>query len=212
MMIARTITIALAVAVVGVAPDGRDPAAAAAVYARMQHVNAALRTYEATVHVDVAMHSFPFISPKLDGQAFFKRPDRNAVVFNTVPALASAFRKIYPVIPPPAEWDSLYIVTPVADDGATAVFRLVPRKHGRVDHIDVEADDKSATVTKLVWNYEEGGSVALAQEYANVNGAYVVSSQSGKVDLPSYKADVVSKFSDYKLNVAVDDKVFEDAK
>jgi hypothetical protein len=63
-----------------------------------------------------------------------------------------------------------------------------------------------------VWNYEDGGSISLAQEYANVDGAYVVSAQSGKVDLPSYKADVASKFSDYKLNVAVDDKVFEDAK
>jgi outer membrane lipoprotein-sorting protein len=211
-MIARTLSIALAVAVLGVAPDARDQAGAAAVYARMQHVNAALKSYEATVHVDVAMHSFPFISPKLDGEAFFKRPDRNAVVFNTVPALASAIRKIYPQVPPPAEWDSLYVVTPVSDDGSVSTLRLVPRKHGRVDHIDVEADDKTATATKFVWNYEDGGSISLAQEFANVDGAYVVSAQSGKVDLPSYKADVASKFSDYKLNVAVDDKVFEDAK
>ena len=62
---------------------------AAAVYARMQKVNAGLKSYQADLHVDVTTHGFPFISPSLDGKAYFEQPDKNAVVFETVPALAN---------------------------------------------------------------------------------------------------------------------------
>ncbi len=207
---ARLVLAALVLPALGIAPDlDASSASGAAVFARMKTVNANLKSYEAAVHVDIAMHSFPFISPKLDGQAYFKKPDRNAVVFDTVPALANAFRKVYPQIPPPEQWDRLFVVTVASDDGTVTALKLVPRKHGRISFIDVKADDKTATVTSLVWNYEEGGSIALDQEYSLVNGAYVVTAQTGKVELPSYKADVASKFSGYKLNVPIDDKVFE---
>src|SRR5271155_4976545 len=104
---------------------------ASAVYARMQRVNTALRSYQADLHVDVTTHGFPFISPSLDGKAYFEQPDKNAVVFETVPALASQFKKVYPQLEPPSEWPTVYEVTPVSDDGATAQFRLVRKKNGR---------------------------------------------------------------------------------
>jgi hypothetical protein len=37
-----------------------------------------------------------------------------------------------------------------------------------------------------------------------------VQRQTGHVDLPAYKADVTSAFSDYKLNVAIQDSVFQE--
>src|SRR5665213_1008833 len=90
---------------------------AMAVYARMQKVNAGLKSYQADLHVDVTTHGFPFISPSLDGKAYFEQPDKNAVIFDTVPALASQFKKVYPQLEPPAEWPTVYDVSPVADDG-----------------------------------------------------------------------------------------------
>ncbi|GAC1542781.1 MAG: hypothetical protein NVS2B17_21750 [Candidatus Velthaea sp.] len=183
--------------------------AGADVYARMQRVNANLKSYTAALHVDVQTHSFPFLSPQLDGTAYFKRPDKNAVVFDTVPALASQFKKVYPQIEPPAEWPSIYDVTPVSDDGTTSAFRLVRKKPGRIDHVDVKVDDKTATVSAMTYVYKEnGGSVSLTQTYDVIEGNYVVKSQAGKVDIPHYNADVSSSFSNYKLNVSVPDKVF----
>ena len=67
-------------------------------FKRMVALNGALHTYKATVHLDVALKSFPFISPSLDGTAYYKKPDKEAVVFDTVPALASQFKKVYPKI------------------------------------------------------------------------------------------------------------------
>ena len=42
--------------------------------------------------------------------------------------------------------------------------------------------------------------------FHEVKGA--IKSQAGKVELPSYKADVTSTFSNFKLNVSIPDTVF----
>lgn len=210
---AGTVAFALALAsafgpAVAQAPAGADTAAA--VYLRMQKVNAGLQSYEADLHVDVKMHSFPPISPSLDGTAYFKQPDKNAIVFNTVPLLAQEFKRIYPQLEPPAAWPAIYDVTPVADDGSTSVLRLVRKKNGRIDHVDVTVDDRTATVSSMTYVYKDGGSIAFSQTYDEIDGNYLIKSQTGKVDLPHYSADVTSSFSNYKLNVALDDRLFEE--
>jgi outer membrane lipoprotein-sorting protein len=178
------------------------------VYARMQAVNAGLKSYRATLHVEITTHGFPFISPSLDGKAYFQQPDRNAVVFDTVPVLANAFKKVYPQLEPPGEWPRIYDVTPVSDDGTTAAFRLVRKKNGRIDHVDVTVDDRTATVTSMAYIYKDGGTISFQQTYIVVDGNYVIKSQTGKVEIPHYNADVASTFSNYELNVKIDDAVF----
>ncbi len=63
-----------------------------------------------------------------------KRPDKNKVVFTGgVPLVAQQFDKLYAHIESPSQWQELYAVTIVSDDGKTAIFKLVPRKRGNVD-------------------------------------------------------------------------------
>jgi outer membrane lipoprotein-sorting protein len=178
-------------------------------FKRMVALNSALRTYRATIHLDVALKSFPFVSPSLDGTAYYKRPDKEAVVFDTVPALASQFKKVYPKVEPPAEWHALYDAYVMTDSGGSTVFRLVPKKNGRVDHLDVKVDDANATIVGYTWTYKDGGFVSFDQTFKSVDGNFLVDKQNGHVELPSYKADVTSQFSNYKLNVAIADSVFE---
>jgi hypothetical protein len=201
------LAVALTVGSIAAAPPASG-GNAAAVFARMQRVNAGLKSYQADLHVDVTTHGFPFISPSLDGKAYFEQPDKNAVVFETVPALASQFKKVYPQLEPPSEWSQSYDVTPVSDDGTTAQFRLVRKKNGRVDHVDVAVDDRTATVTSMTYIYKDGGTISFQQTYAVMDGNYVIKTQSGKVDLPQYHADVASTFTNYKLNVSIDQQVF----
>ncbi len=177
-------------------------------YKRMLALNGDMRSYKATVHVDVALKTFPFISPSLDGNAYYEQPDRQAIVFDTVPALASQFKKVYPNVDPPGRWPLLYEVTLLGDEGGTTTFELKPKKSGRVDRLDVKVDDTTATIRGYTWTYVDGGSVAFDQTLKSVGRDYLVDRQSGHVDLPSYKADVVSNFSNYQLNVAVPSDVF----
>jgi hypothetical protein len=180
------------------------------VYARMQRVNTNLSSYQADVTVAILTHGPPFISPTLQGKMYFKKPDKNAVVFDTVPFIAQQAKHVVAQIEPPAEWPQVYDVTPTGDDGTTATFRLVRKKNGRIDHVDVKVDDASATVTGMTYFYNDnGGSIAFTQSYDKVGDDYVLKQQTGKVDIPHYNADVTSTFSNYKLNVSVPDTVFD---
>ena len=179
------------------------------VFIRMQKLNADVKTYTAILHVDVAMKSFPFLSPALDGNVYYEQPDKTAVVFNTVPILAEQFKKVYPNIDPPSKWLELYDVSIAGNTNRVTTFKLVPKNAARVDHVDVRADDKTGTILAMTWTYKDGGYVTLNQQFGPVSGHLLVNKQSGHVELPSYKADVSAAFSGYKLNVPIDGKVFQ---
>ena len=206
--VARTLALA---AVVLAATTPRAPAESPqdnAVYHRMTQLNAGVHSFKADVHADIALKTFPYLSPSLDGNLYFKQPDKEAVVFDTVPALAAQSKKLYPKIEPPALWPTIYTMSVVGDDNGTTTFRLVPKKHGRVAHLDVKAADDTATIKSMTWTYEDGGFVTFDQNVQPHSGNYLVTSQTGHVELPSYKADVKIAISNYKLNVAIGDEVF----
>jgi outer membrane lipoprotein-sorting protein len=142
---------------------------------------------------------------------YYKQPDKQAVVFDNVPALASQFQKVYPRVESPSRWAAIYSVAILGDENGTTTFRLVPRKNGRVDHLDVKVDDASATIRSYTWTYKDGGYITFDQTFTTVDGNYLVKSQTGHVEIPAYKADVASAFSNYKLNVAINDSVFSSA-
>jgi outer membrane lipoprotein-sorting protein len=194
---------------------GRMPTAAEgvatdnAVYHRLTQQNAGLKSYKADLHADISLKTFPYLSPSLDGNLYYKEPDKEAVTFDTVPALAAQFKKLYPRIEPPGQWPSIYTMTVLGDDNGSTTFRLVPKKHGRVEHLDVKADDASATIREMTWTYEDGGYVTFDQNVETQSGNVLIKSQTGHVELPSYKADVQIAYSNYKLNVPIADTVFD---
>ena len=175
---------------------------------RMADANPSLQSYTAAMHVVIVMHSVPYLSPALDASYYYKRPDKQAVVFQTVPLLAEQFQKVYPKIDPPPTWPQRYDISVLDESAATTTLRLVPKRQGRVQHLDVVVDNSNAMPTAFTWTYVDGGSVTFQQQYTVIDGNYVVKSQTGKVALPSYNADVTSTFSDFKLNVSIPDSVF----
>jgi hypothetical protein len=211
MRIRRSFIALTAAALTAITLPVTSVAAAGDLYARMQRVNSDLRTYQADVTVAIQLHTFPFLSPTLEGKAYYKRPDKTAVQFEAVPALAGQLKKVVGQMEPPADWDKLYDVTPTGDDGTVATFKLVRKKNGRIDHVEVKVDDRTATVSEMTYYYKEsegGGSIRFTNTYDQISGNYVIKAQTGKVDLPHYNADISSRFANYKLNVPVDDKVF----
>ncbi|HZY97954.1 MAG TPA: hypothetical protein VFE36_00130 [Candidatus Baltobacteraceae bacterium] len=187
-----------------------SPAPAAGdLLARMSAVNPNLHAFTATMHANVVMKSFPFLSTSLTGTYYHKEPDKTKVVFTSgVPLIASQFDKLYAHIESPSQWPSVYEMTVSGDDGTVTTFRLVPRKHGNVDHIDTAVDDKTATVTSMRWSYANGGYAEMTNRYGTVDGNTVVISQTGHVEEPGYVADVTSTIDHYAINPDLADSVF----
>lgn len=187
----------------------QTPSPAPGLLQRMVAQSQSVSSYTASVHADIAMHSFPFLSPSLDGTFYHKEPSHNKIVFTSgLPFIAKEFSKVYPQVESPSRWNDVYLVSTESDDGAFTTFKLVPRKHGRIDHIDAKVDDRTAEVTSLRWNYNDGGYATLDQTYAPVSGHLLVTAQSGHFEVPHYDADVKSTFSDFKLNADIPDSVF----
>lgn len=183
--------------------------AAATLLARMAVVNPDLHAFTATLRAHVAMKSFPFLSADLSGTYYHKEPDKNKVVFSSgVPLMAQQFNKLYAHIESPSQWQELYKVTTLSDDGKTARFALVPRKDGNVESLDATVDDASATVTSMRWNYRNGGYAEMTNRYERVQGFLVVESQTGHVEEPGYTADIDSEIGDYKMNPSLSDSLF----
>lgn len=213
MMIRRFAFSLAAAAMVLAAAPSISASAQDDLYARMQRVNTGLNSYQADITVAIKMNSFPYLSPTLEGKAYYKKPDKTAVQFQSVPALAGQLKKVVGQMEPPADWPRLYEVAKTGDDGNIASFRLVRKKNGRIDHVDVKVDDKTATVSEMTYVYKEsegGGSIKFTNQYDQISGNFVVKAQTGKVDIPHYNADISSTFANYKINVPVNDAVFKD--
>jgi hypothetical protein len=213
MMIRRSFAFLAAAAMLGLAAPALSASAQDDLYARMQRVNTGLNSYQADVTVAIKMNSFPYLSPTLEGKAYYKKPDKTAVQFQSVPALAGQLKKVVGQMEPPSDWPRLYEVSKTGDDGNAATFKLVRKKNGRIDHVDVKVDDKTATVTEMTYFYKEsegGGSIKFTNQYDQIAGNFVVKAQTGKVDIPHYNADINSTFANYKINVPVNDAVFKD--
>ncbi len=192
------------------APASAQAAGVAQLIARMTAADN-VRSYTASVHADIAMHSFPFLSPSLDGTYYHKQPSMNKIVFTSgLPFIARQFSKVYPEIESPARWLEMYDISVESSDREDTTLKLVPRKHGRVDHIDAKIDDATGDLIELRWNYGDGGYATLQQTYSVVQGHRLVTQQSGHVEVPNYNADLRSTFTAFKINANIPDSVFAD--
>ncbi len=170
-----------------------------------------VHSYTANVHADIAMHSFPFLSPSLEGTYYHKEPSKNKIVFTSgLPFIAKEFSKVYPEVESPANWENKYFVSIESEGGGYTTLKLVPRKHGRIDHIDAKIDDATADVAELRWNYDDGGYAVLDQTYGVIDGHRLVTEQTGHFEDPHYNADLKSAFSAFKINAQIPDSVFAD--
>jgi hypothetical protein len=194
----------------GVRPATAQVPAGAATLLQHMIANAdGVTSYTASVHADVAMRTFPYLSPSLDGTYYHKEPSHNKIVFTSqLPFIAKQFSKVYPEVESPSRWADVYFITLEGDTDGYTTLKLVPRKHGRIDHIDAKVDDKTADLVSLRWNYNDGGYATLDQTYGTVEGHPMVTQQAGHVEVPHYTVDLKSTFSNFKLNANIPDSVF----
>jgi outer membrane lipoprotein-sorting protein len=176
---------------------------------RMVELNPNLHSYTATMKAHVALVTFLPLTTDLVGTYYHKDPDYDKLVITSgLPSVARQFDKLYPHIEPPSRWSELFVVTKTGDDAGVTTYRLVPRKQGNVDRIDVGVDDRTATISTMRWNYGNGGWAEMRSTYGDVQGNVVAVAQTGEVNEPGYKATITTTLSHYTFNPRLSDSIF----
>ncbi|MFN2527133.1 MAG: outer membrane lipoprotein carrier protein LolA [Candidatus Baltobacteraceae bacterium] len=183
-----------------------------AIVQKMIERNPDLRTFQARVHVDVRMLSFPFYSPKLDGTSYFKRPDNYQVVFDRVPPFARGLDHFFSDLADPSTWERRFDITTQGRsdvNGRRVVqLKLVAKIRGMIDHTDVYVDPSTYEVARLQWHYYNGGLITMDQTYRNVGNFNLLSSQHAEIHVPHIRAVADSQYNEYHTNIAVSESVF----
>lgn len=191
------------------APATTDPSV---ILARVMERNPDLSSYHSRLHVDVHLHSFPFLSEHLDGSTYFKRPANYEVVFDHVPSYAKGFEKLYSDVGDPAKWEQRFIIT-YAGQGtfgnrSDIALHLVQRVRGMIDHETVLIDPNAWTIDQIRYDYYNGGIITMTQHFAQVGGYTMLSSQVADIKIPHVRAVANGTYTDYETNVALSDALF----
>jgi len=174
--------------------------------------NPDMRSYQARLHVDFQLRTFPYIAQHLDGTAYFKRPDNYEVVFSNVPSYARGFDKLFADIGDPADWQRRFQISLAGQRRLAGredvVIRLVQRVRGMIDHEDVAVDTHAWRIDQMEWHYYNGGVISMTQDYQSVDGFNVLKAQHATIRIPYIHASAEGRYDSYRTNVAIDDSLF----
>ncbi len=174
--------------------------------------NSTLSTFQA--HVDIRLHTgIPFLNPTFEGTTYFKRPDLHEVVFTKSPSYAKGFEQLYSDVSDPAVWDKKFICTidgEEAHNGTKDIaLRLVERVRGSLDHETVLVDPRHWVIDQIVYYYYSGGRITVDKVYDYEDGFAVLSDEHALIAMPPFPhARADAHYTQYKINVAIDDSVF----
>jgi hypothetical protein len=189
-----------------------EPTEPAAILARVMERNPNLSSFQGRLHVEIRMISFPFIRQRLDATTYYKRPSNYEVVFDKLPSYARGFEKLYTDIGDPSNWEKRFWITPAGDvffnDHRDVALRLVQRVRGMIDHETVLIDPETWTIDQIRYDYYNGGSITMSQQFQRVGTYSLLVSQRADIAIPHIRAVAYGTYSDYQTNVAVNDSVF----
>lgn len=184
-----------------------------AIIEKMTDRNPALASYRAPVHVDLRMLNFPFLSPRLDGETYYKKPGKYEVVFTRVPSYAKGFEKLFNDVGDPSSWEREHNVsfagTQNVDGRPLIVLNLTKKIHSTIlDYALAYVDPQSYELWKMEWHYTSGGTIEMRQWYRSQGSFSVLSQQHAEINIPHVRAVADSQYGNYQTNVSVDDAVF----
>jgi outer membrane lipoprotein-sorting protein len=181
---------------------------------RIEARDATLQSFQTRVHVNVHMLSFPWFSPQLDGTSYFKRPDNYMVHFDRVPSYAHGITKLFGDIGDPAAWqkdsnisfDGLQSI----DGKPMLVLRMTKKIYSdQIKDTLAYVDPATYQVTKMVWNYTNGGSISMTQNFRPQGRYSVIATQHADIKIPHVHAVADATYGTYQMNVAIADSVFK---
>ena len=88
-------------------------------------------------------------------------------------------------------------------------LHLVQRVRGMIDHETVLVDPNTWTIDQIRYDYYNGGSITMSQQFETIAGYSLLLSQKAEIAIPHVHAIAYGTYANYQTNVALDDTVFE---
>jgi hypothetical protein len=180
---------------------------------RMEQRNSSLQTYQARVHVDTHMLTFPWLSPKLDGTSYYKNPDKFEVVFDRMPSYAKGFDKFFGDVDQPTawqrDWNIWYQGEQTVEGRQLLALRMTKKiRSDQITDSVAYIDPSTYQVVRMDWHYTNGGTITMTQTYKDLGPYSVLSTRHVDVHIPRVHAVANATYAEYQTNVAVSDAVF----
>jgi hypothetical protein len=181
---------------------------------RMEQRNPSLQSFQARVHVNTHMLNFPWLSPKLDGTSYFKRPDNYMVVFDRVPSYAHGITKLFGDVGDAVTWQKEWNVafSGARSIGGKELLTLTMTKKIYSDQIKDRVayiDPATFQVVRMDTHYRNGGTISMTQTFKTEGGYSVIATQHADINIPHVHAVADATYGTYQMNVAVADSVFQ---
>lgn len=207
------LALALAAVATTVPAGAQAPLDAQTIMQRIELRNPSLQSFQARVHVNVHMLSFPWLSPKLDGTSYFKRPDNYEVVFDRTPSYARGIDKLFGDIGDPAAWvkdsDIVFDGTQTVDGHPLLALRMTKKIYSdQIKDSVAYIDPATYQVVRMDWHYRNGDNITMTQTFKDQGQYNVIATQHADIRRSRIHAVADSTFGIYQTNVALNDAVF----
>jgi hypothetical protein len=158
---------------------------------------AAVKSYTFALHVDFALRTFPYLGFHLEGRGKWVRPNLYSVSFRNVPWFAKGFENVKMDPLQPNTWSNTYDFVSVTHDGQRHHLEMRDRTSGHVKGVHAELDADG--LRRVVWQYVNGGKIAVDIDPIIVDGVPVPGTESADIKVPGYHVVAKARFDDYKI-------------
>jgi hypothetical protein len=209
---ARALVIAIIIGFIGASPAPKaqapEGASSQSILAHMVQNRRGLDSFTVPIHFDVTVHKVVSVGFKLDGTRYFERPDREALIMQTVPALAQPFQKIFSGLGTAETWPQAYDITmmPLKLPESASVYELkgIPKAGGNVAYILLDVSQTTYEPLKARWFYKNGATIVLGVQNGLADGRYLLpETEDVDINFPSYRAHAVAHYGAYAINTPI---------
>ena len=182
------------------------------IFQKMSSANIGLNDYECPLKASIkAKYSFLEVPFNLDGNYYFKAPDRYHVKFERAPQFLSKYPQVFGwSLPNPSEY-TIKILNGEAEYANCFILRLIPIiGRGDLQKIEMWVDKKTYLFPRQLYSYREGGFVDVKANYRKIENYSLFDLMQMEISFPKsgIKANAIVNYGEYKINQGLDDSLF----
>lgn len=162
------------------------------------------------------------INISFKGSVYFKEPNKLALKLDNLPEeVQEKYRMSFTQTAVPGMVSKTYKekykikltgIRNFTNNRKVYILYMEPYKKSSVKNVIMFVDSENYTIPKSIIFYRDGGKIVIEQAYAKIEKYYLPIKQDVLFDFPKIRANLISEFYDYQLNVNIDDQVFEQGK